>query len=343
MDITRICISQTDGAEERHAGIRHATALRRRSFITAAASLAAPAFAQAWPGKTIRMIVPYSAGGGADTVGRIVAQHMSQTLGQSVVVENRTGAAGMIAAEHVVKSPADGYTVLFDGSPIAVNPFLYAKVPFDLMRDLTPVSLAVINPNLLLVTPALPVNSVQELIALARLKPGMLTYGGVNGSGQHMAGALFRAMSKTDLLYVPYKGGALALNDLMGGHLNIYFSNIASGMPLIKSGHVKALAVTSAKRSASAPNLSTVAESGLPGYEVLEWNGLFVPSATPKAVVTRLHEAMREAMASAEVKARLFSIGAEGAVSSPAEFSAFLRNEMAKWSGVIKAEGIRIE
>jgi tripartite-type tricarboxylate transporter receptor subunit TctC len=329
----------------RHGHPLRASLLRALPLLALTVIFAAPsAIAQAWPNRPVRMIVSYPPGGGADVVARILAPKLSESLGQQFVVENRGGAAGVIGAEAVAKSPADGYTILLDASAHGVNPALQAKLPYDTMKDLAAVSLLVRVPNIVVVTPSLPVNSIKELIALAKAKPGSLSFASSgNGSAQHLAAELFKAQAGVYMVHIPYRGGGAAMIDVMSGQIPLMFANMASALPHVKSGKLKPLATTGSQRPAAMPNLPTVAEAGLPGYEVYEWNGLFVPGGTPVPVITRLHDETVKALALPDVRDRLGNLGAEVVASTPAELDRYRSNEIARWTIIIKRANIKAE
>ena len=294
-----------------------------------------------YPIKPIRIVTPYPPGGGVDNVARIYAPKLAQALGQQVIIDSRPGASGIIGAEAVAKSAPVGYTLLHDATAHSVNPSL-RKLPYDTLKDFTPITLLVVNPNLLLVHPSLPVKTIRDLISLANKRPGQITFGSAGiGSAQHMAGELFKYMAKIDLVHVPYKGGGAVYADLIGGHIQAYFGNMASSLPHAKGGKLKAIAVTSAKRSASAPEFPTFAESGVPGYEVYEWNGLFGPANLPKEIVARINAEMGKILAATDVKERFFSLGAEAAHSTPEQHADYVHAEVAKWQNVINAMKIK--
>jgi tripartite-type tricarboxylate transporter receptor subunit TctC len=317
--------------------------IRCGAIAAALAFYACAAHAQPYPAKAVRIVVPYPPGGGADNVSRVIAQRLSQVFGQQVVIDNRPGASGIIGAEIVAKAPPDGYTLLHDATAHSVNPAL-RKLPYDTLRDFAPITLVVVNPNLLVVHPSMPVKTTQDLINLARARPAQITYASSGiGSAQHMAGELFGYMAKVKIVHVPYKGGGPALADLMGGHVQVFFSNIASGLTYVKSGKVKGIAVTSAKRSQSAPQFPTIAESGIPGYAVYEWNGLFAPAGTPRDIVARLNTEVVKIINSPEAKERFFQLGAEPAPGTPEELGQYVRGEIAKWTRVVQETGIRGE
>lgn len=309
------------------------------ALLSAAASANA-----AYPDHPIRLVVPYPAGGAADTVARIVAAPLGAKLGQTIVVDNRPGASGVIGAGAVAKAAPDGYTLLLDATAHSVNPSLQARLPYDTAKDFAPISLVVQVPNLLVVPPNSPFNSPKDIVAAAKAKPGKLTYASAgSGTAQHLAAELFRQQSGLSMLHVPYKGGAPALSDLMGAQVDMMFSNMAASYPLVSGKKLKVLATTGTKRSAALPDVPTIAESGLPGYQVYEWNGLFAPAQTPAAIVEKISSATREVLAQPEVRQKLAGIGAEPAGSRPEEFRKFLDAETAKWAGVIKQGNIRAE
>ena len=302
-------------------------------------------FAQTYPAKPVRFIVPFAAGGGSDLVARTVAQKLTEVLGQPVVIDNRAGAAGTIGADLAARSPPDGHT-LFLGSngPLAINPSLYVKLPYDAARDFAPVSLVTIMPFLLVVHPSLPVKSVKELIALARAKPGQLNYGSPgNGSTTHLANELLKSMTGMQITHVPYKGVAPAATDLISGNIQMLSGDLSTLIPHVRSGRMRPLAVTSARRSALLPDMPTIAEAGVRGYEAVGWFGVLVPSGTPQGVIERLNAAMLKGLGTADARERLSAFGGEVAVGSPEQFAAHIRREAAKWSKVIRAVGLKAE
>jgi tripartite-type tricarboxylate transporter receptor subunit TctC len=311
--------------------------------VLALACAPAVALAQAYPSKPVRLVVPYSPGGGADNAARILATRLSTTLGQTVVIDNRPGGSGMIGAQAVAQAEPDGYTVLYDASAFAVNPAL-RKMAFDPAKDLVPVSLAVTVPNIFVVPPNAPYKTVQEFVDYARKNPGKLTYASYGaGSAAHLIGELLKARAGIDLLHVPYKGGAPALTDLMGGQVDSYFSNAASGMSYVKSGKLRALAVTSAKRMAAMPDVPTLAESGFRDFEVLEWNGFFVPRGTPNEVVARLAKEVQAAVKDPATRQKLQGLGLDPVGSTPEEFGRFVQAEMTRWAGLVKSNRITVD
>ena len=307
------------------------------------ASAPVAAFSQAYPSKVIRVVVPYSPGGGADNAARILAPRLSQQMGQQVIIENRAGGSGSIGANAVAQADPDGYTVLYDASSFSVNPAL-RKLPFDAKKDLVPVSLAVTVPNILVVPPNAPYKTVGEFIDPARKKPGVMTYASYGpGSAAHLIGELLKNQAKIDMLHVPYKGGAPALMDVMGGQVDSYFSNAASGMNYVKSGRLRALAVTSSKRMAALPDVPTLAESGFKNFEVLEWNGFFVPKGTPPDIVARLNKEVVAALKDPATRSKLQGLGLDPVGSSADEFAKFLGNEMSRWAALVKSNNITTE
>lgn len=300
------------------------------------------AAAQTYPAKPVRLVVGFAAGGGTDLVARIVAQKMAQGLGQNVIVENRGGAAGAIAIERVAGSPPDGYTILMMPATVAVLPAVRADLPFDIERALAPVSLVATGPGILAVHPSVPVRNAKELIALARAKPGVLNYGSSGvGSSTHLKAELFRTMAKVSIVMVPYKGTAELAVATASGEVDMTFPSLTAALPLMGAKKIRALGVTSAKRTQLAPELPTVAETGLPGYEHMGWYGMFAPAAVPKEIVARLNAAVAGAMNAPEMKEVLAKDGFEPKVSSPGEFAAFLRAEIAQNVKLIKAGGVR--
>ncbi|SDZ72228.1 Tripartite-type tricarboxylate transporter, receptor component TctC [Variovorax sp. YR266] len=299
--------------------------------------------AQAWPAKPVRLVVSYPPGGTVDAVARIVAPKLSAKLGQSVVIDNRGGAGGAIGGDLVAKSSPDGYTVLLDASNHAQNPAL-RKMPFDTLRELAPVSLLVKVPNVLVVNPSAPMKNVADLIAQAKAKPGGINYASSgNGSAQHLAGELFASMAGVQMTHVAYKGGGPALTDVMSGHVPVFFASMASSLPFIQGGKLRALAVTGKAHAPALPQLPTVAQAGLPGYEVYEWNAVFVPAGTPAPVVERLSKELAATLKDPEVRGRLEALGAEVIGSSPAELDGFRRAEITKWTKLAKDNKIQMD
>jgi tripartite-type tricarboxylate transporter receptor subunit TctC len=321
--------------------------LRRLAIAGAGAALLLPALAvhaQAWPAKPIKLVVSYPPGGTVDAVARIIATPLSQRLGQPVVVDNRGGAGGAIGGDVVAKSAPDGYTVLVDASNHAQNPALRNKMPFDTLRDLSPVSLLVKVPNVLVVNPSTTIKTVQDLVAQAKAKPGETNFASSgNGSAQHLAAEQFSAMAGVRMTHVAYKGGGPALTDVMAGQVPVFFGSLASSLAYIQGGKLRAVAVTGKARSAVLPQVPTVAEAGLPGYEVYEWNGVFVPNGTPAAVTERLSKELSAVLQDPDVRKRLEATGAEVIGSTPAELEAFRRAELTKWTKLAKDNKIQLD
>jgi tripartite-type tricarboxylate transporter receptor subunit TctC len=324
--------------------MKHALLVRSLGAMLIAAPLSTATAAQ-YPDKPIRMLVGFAPGGGTDTTARAIAQKLSIALEQQVIVDNRAGAAGNIATDIAAHSLPDGYTVLLGTiAALAINPSLYQKLPFDPIKDFEPVTLAVSSTNVLVVHPSVPVKTVKDLVALAKSQPGKLTYGssGVGGAG-HLAGVLFDQLAGTQMIHVPYKGGAPAMIALVGGEVQMVFATAETAVPQIKSGKIRALGVTMAKRTALLPDLPTIAESGLPGYEANNWYGVVVPAKTPKPIVDRLHREIVKILESADVKEALFRQGLDASPSTQQEFSAYIKSEMAKWAKVVKASGAKAD
>ena len=320
--------------------------MRRRSVLlgAAAASLAAPALAQQFPSKPVRIVVPYTAGGGADTTARLIAPKLQEALGQTVVVDNKPGAGGTIGDDAVAKAPPDGHTLLIGAFAHAVNPSLMPKMPFRTPDDFAAISLLVTVPELLVVTPTFPAKTVAELVAMAKAEPGKLSYASSgNGSAQHLAAELFKLRTGTDIQHVPYKGGSLAVADVAAGHVPFYFGNMSAALPQARAGRVRALAVTSPQRSPAAPEVPTIAEAGVSGCEISEWNALLAPGGTPQSIVERLHVDVAKILAMEDIKAKFADLGAQAIGSTPVELAAFLRGEMAKWAEVVKVANVKIE
>jgi len=303
------------------------------------------AAADSYPTRPVRLIAPFSAGGGVDIVARYLALKLTEKWGQQVVVDNRTGATGIIGTEIAAHSPPDGYTlILGNAATHAVNVSLFKKLPYDAVKDFAPVTLIGRVPEMLVVHPALPAANVRELIALAKAKPGELAFGSAGaGSPPHLAGELFQFLAKVKLVHVPYKGSAPALADLIGGQISMYFSNILSAVPFVKSGRLRGLGVTSEKRSVVAPEIPTIAESGLPGYEDYNWYGILAPKGTPRAIVTQLHADIVAVVRGRDMEERLTKDGAEVIASTPDEFARFIREEIDRYARIVKASGLRAE
>lgn len=299
--------------------------------------------AQSYPAKPIRFVVPYPPGGASDVTARIIGQKLSEAWGQPVIVDNRAGANGNIAAEQVAKAPADGYTMLMGNvGPNAISPSLYTNLAYD-VASFAPVTLTTTVPIVLLVNPSLPVTNVKELIAYAKANPNKLNFASAgNGSSNHLTGELFKSIAGIDIVHVPYKGDGLALTDVMGGQVSMMFTTVVSAMPHIKSGKLRAVAVASAKRIAAMPNLPTVAESGVPGFDSSSWGGILFPAGTPKEIIAKMHDAVVAILAMPDVKARLSSLGAEVVGNTPDEFGSYIKSETVKWGKVIKTSGASV-
>ncbi len=300
--------------------------------------------AQAYPQKPVRLVVPFAPGGTTDILARLVGQKLTPVLGQTVFVENRPGANGAVGSELVAKSAPDGYTLIMGylGS-LAINPHLYSKLPYDSVRDFAPVTLVAATAQAIVVHPALPPSCV-ELIALAKRQRGQITYASAGiGSPSHLAGELFKMMAGVDIVHVPYKGSGAVMSDLIGGHVAMSFGGLAAAMPHVKSGRLRLLAVTTARRSSAVPQVPTVAESGVPGFDVSSWFGVLAPAATPRDAIDRLHVEIARVLAAKDVKERLAADGAEPVGNTPQEFAAFIRAELVKWGKVVKGTGIRPE
>jgi tripartite-type tricarboxylate transporter receptor subunit TctC len=306
---------------------------------------ALPAAAQGnYPGKSIRFVVPFAPGGGTDLIGRFIAQALSESLGQPVVVDNRGGAGSTLGTDIVAKSPADGYTLLLGNISLAFNATLYAKLPYDAQRDLAPITLAAVQPNIVVIHPSLPAKSLREFIDLARASPGKYNYASAGvGAGTHLAAELLKLLTKIDLVHVPYKGTGPALNDLVGGQVNMMVSTFASALPYVKNGRLRAMGVTTPKRSPAAPDVPTLAEAGLPGFDYSTWYGLFAPRGTPGPIVDKLNATTHQVLARADMKARFDSQGVDPLTSSPQELAAYLKSETLKWGKVVKATGAKGE
>ncbi len=322
--------------------------LRRRALTSALTALALLVSSQTalavYPERPLRLIVPFPAGGAADMMARGLAQKMSDQLGRQVVIDNRGGAGGTIAAEAVIEAPPDGYTLLFATmGTLAINPSIYPKLPYDPLKDFEYVSLTHTTPRVLVVHPSIPATSIKELIALAKEKPGTLTYGSAgNGSSSHLSGALFASLSGVQMLHVPYKGSAPLLNDLLAGRLSMTFDSYAVYADHIKTGKVRALGVTSLARITALPDVPAISEAGMPGYDVSNWLGVVAPKGTPSAIVARLNEAIVKATNDEGLRKTLAASGIEATSSTPAAFAAQVRNEIPKWEKIVKQSGASV-
>jgi tripartite-type tricarboxylate transporter receptor subunit TctC len=321
--------------------------LARRLLAIVLASIAAPCAlaADAYPSRAIRLVVPYPPGGPLDTVARLLGSEVSQSARQPVIVENKAGAGGNIGADSVAKSAPDGYTLLMGAvATHAINPALYPSIPYDAEKDFVAVTQIASTPNVLVVSGQLGVTTVAAFIAHARAHPGKLNFGsGSTGSAGHLAGELFKGLAGVDMTHVPYKGAALAMQDLVAGRVDLMFDNLASSLVQVRAGRIKALAITTARRSGLAPELPTLAEAGLPGFDISTWFGIFAPAGTPPPVVDALHAYFTRALARPEIRERVLALGAEPVGSSPVEFAAFVRAEASKYARLVKASGAKVD
>ena len=318
-----------------------------RRLATAAALFLAVAGAQAqtnYPDKAVRLIVPYAAGGNADLLGRVVGQKLGEMFSQQFIIDNRAGANGVIGTELLAKAAPDGYTLAFIASGHSINPGMYAKMPFDPIRDFAPIAQTSSTPILIAVTAALPAKNVKTLIALAKSRPGDLSYASQgNGSPGHLAGALFNSMNGVNTVHIPYKSTAQAITDLTSGQVQMMYPSATSILPHVKAGRLRAVAIATRTRSALAPDIPTAAESGMPGFEAGIWNGVMAPAHTPQPVIDKLHAAIAKIIQSPDVRERILGMGADPVISTPAEFSAFIAAELKKWTKVIKDSGARMD
>lgn len=299
--------------------------------------------AQDYPNRTIRIIVPFTPGGATDVVTRIVAQKVSEQTGRQVVTDNRGGAGGIVGAEAVAKAPPDGYTLVMGTSGThAINASLYPKLSYDPVKDFAPVTRTALLPSMILAHPSVPATNVRELIAIAKKNPGQLTYAS-SGSAQYLTGALFTSMAEIDMLHVPYKGGGQAMPAQLGGEVALSFSTVVSSLPHVKSGRLRGLAVTSAKRTPAAPEFPTVAESGLPGYEAVSWYGVLAPAGTPRDILMRLNMEIVRALKLPEVRQLMLAQGAEPVSESPEQFAALIKSDIAKWGDVVRKSGAKAD
>jgi tripartite-type tricarboxylate transporter receptor subunit TctC len=298
----------------------------------------------AWPSKPVSLIVTYPPGGGADAMARLIAPKLSEVLGVPVVVENKPGASGQIGAALVAKAAPDGYTLMLDASSFAVNPALYSKISYDTEKAFKPIGVIALFPNVLLVNAQFAPKTVAELITAAKQKKDSIAYASSgNGSAQHLAGALFESAAGVDMVHVPYKGGGPALNDVIGGQVPVFFGNLASSLPHIQSGRLRALAVTANRRSGILPDTPTLAEAGVANAEVYEWNAIFAPAGTPEPVIARLSQALQATLDHADVKTRISQLGGEQQRSNPEAAKTFISQQMAQWAKVVKAKGISLD
>lgn len=324
----------------------HRSFNRRQLLALSTVAISLPAFSQAgYPSKPITVLVPFAAGGTTDILGRLVARHLATRLGGTVIVDNKPGAGGGVGAGMVAKATGDGHTLLMGTiGTHAINQYLYKKMAYDPFKDFAPVSLVAMVPNVLVVHPSLPVKSVKDLIAYAKANPNKVTYGSAgNGTSIHLCGAMFEQMAQVAMQHVPYRGSAPAIADLLGGQTSCMFDNMPSAIPHIKSGGLRAIAVTTAKRSATLADLPSIAESGVPGYDASSWFGLWAPASTPVALVARLNTEINAILSQADVKQVLKEQGAEAAPNTPEQFAAFIQAEATKWSKVVMAANVQLD
>ena len=317
-----------------------------RMVIAAWLALAiSAACAQSYPNRPVRWVVPFPPGGSADIMGRMIGQDLSKALGQQVVIENRAGASAIVGAEYVAKAAPDGYTVLqANVSQMTIHPSLYAKLPYDPVRDFAPVTVLGIVSSVVVTTPALPVRTIGDLIALARKRPGQLNFTSSGaGASTHLTGELLKQRAGISMTHINYKGSGPALTDVMAGFVEIMFENLPSALPFIQSGKLKVLAVTGKERSPVLPAVPTLAESGFPGFDMVSWQALVAPAATPKPVIDRLHADLVRVLTSAQMKEKLFGLGTEVVANTPEQFAQYIREETAKWSKIVRDAGIRLE
>ncbi|QNN57090.1 tripartite tricarboxylate transporter substrate binding protein [Diaphorobacter ruginosibacter] len=324
---------------------RSATRLALAAAALSAFAAAPAAFASGdYPNKPIRLVVPYPPGGPTDIVARVVAQKLQEQLGQSIIVDNKPGAGANLGAEQVARSTPDGYTLMVATTAHAINPSLFSKLNYSITKDFTPISQLTSGPLVIVATPTLQASNVKELIALAKSRPGGLNYASSgNGQSTHLSAELFSAMAGVKMNHVPYKGSAPALTDVMSGQADLMFDTMLSSMPFVKGGKLKAIAVTSSERSPSAPDIPTIAEAGLPGYEAIAWNGMLAPAGTPKEVIDRLNAALRTVLQSPDVKQRFDGQGFAAKWDTPSAFGSFLNAEVEKWGKVVKTSGAKVD
>jgi tripartite-type tricarboxylate transporter receptor subunit TctC len=312
--------------------------------VTLCMLLSSLAWAQSYPTKQVRFVVGFPAGGATDVVARAISQNLSEALGQPVVVDNRAGAASNIAAEIVATAPKDGHTIFMGTVSTAINPSLYKKLAYDAVKDFAAITQVTDTPFMFVVHPSLPAKSVKEFIAIAKSRPGQLNYGSAgNGSGGHLFTAMFGSMAGVSLVHVPYRGASFATTSVLAGETIFMFDNIVTTLPLARSGKLRALAVTTQKRSRTAPDIPTIAESGVAGYDANAWFGVFAPAGTPVTVINRLHSEIARIVNLPDIRDRFLALGAEPVGSTPEQFSAFYRKEVAKWAKVVKDSGAQID
>ena len=329
------CMSRTIGP-----GTKIAAAVAAAAYLLLSGT---SALAQAWPNRAVKVIVPAPAGGPGDVIGRAIAEKLSAVFGQQFIVDNRAGANYAIGTEAVAKSAPDGYTLLMTASPHTINPALYPNQTLDPIKDFAPITLVAVTPLVLVVHPSVPVKNVAELLAFVRAQPGKVNYGSAGtGSTLHLAGEMFNKLGGVSMVHVPYKGVTQAVTDLLGGHVSLMFPGGPIAFPHVKTGKLRALATTGSMRTAAAPDLPTVAEAGMPGFEISAWYGMLAPAGTPPGIVNRLHEEIVKALKSPELKERWTSLGADVVYQdTPEQFNSFLKNDLTKWAKVIKEGNIR--
>ena len=321
------------------------TTLTGLALVAIASATPLAAVAQAYPAKPVRFIIPFPPGGATDILGRILGQKLGETLGQQFIVDNRGGASGNLGLELAAKAPPDGYTVTIgQAANLAINLSLMGKLPYDPVRDFTPITMIATSPNLLVVHPSLPVKSMKDLVALAKAKPGALNYASSgNGSPGHLAAELFKQIAGIQMTHIPYKGAGPALTDVVAGHAQLYFTAPISAQPFVKGGRLRMVAVTTAKRSPSLPDVPTVAESGYPGMDVASWWALLAPAGTPKDVIARLHTETVKILGTNDMRERLAAQGADAAPGSPEQLGAYIKSEIANWAKMVKTTGVKID
>ena len=313
------------------------------SIALLAPSVVSTVSAQSYPNRTIRMVVTFPPGGATDILGRVTAHKLNERFGQPVVVENRVGGGGNIGADFVAKSEPDGYILMIAGVPHAIGMSLYSKLPYDFARDLAPIASLAVFPSMIIAHPSLPVKSVKELIALAKARPGQLNYGGTPGSPNHLAMELLNSQGGVRMVLISYKGTGQIVSDIVAGHVQIASMGFPAALPMVQAGKLRALAVTSAARSPLLPDVPAVSESGLPGYDVTSWYGVFAPAGVPDAIVTRLHTEIAAQFKAPDVVKRLSALGAQVAIKPAAEYGRFVREEIKKWAAVVKASGAKAD
>jgi tripartite-type tricarboxylate transporter receptor subunit TctC len=338
-------MKKTQGTRHKTQGNGFKVILHPSAFILCCAVAASSALAQQYPAKPVRMVIPIGPGSSMDITGRVVAQRLSETWSQTVIADNRPGAGGNIGTDVVAKSPGDGYTILFTSSSLAIARSAYKKLPYDALRDLEPITQISSRGNSLVVHPSLPVRTVKQLIALARAKPGELTFGsgGGNGSSDHLVGELFNLLAKVKITHVPYKSGPQAVTDLLNGQLQTYFGGIPVNLPLIRAGKTRPLAVSLDHRSPLLPDVPTMVEAGVPGYVVNVWYGLFAPRGTPAAVFEKISADYARALKVPEFQERMSGLGVDATANSPAEFRKMFAEEVEKWAKVVKAAHVALD